>query len=133
MQTEHSHSLSSALTSTYLPNSLSLPLTIFHTLFLIFALPHLSPLPLSPSLSLHPLSLSLCLTLPLFLSPSLCLTFPVLLFVSLSLTRAGKCVSKQIGKGVFVAGAAAAVVGSAALVGVAVSNAVDNEEKKEQM
>ena len=121
MQTEHSNSLSSALTSTYLPNSLSLPLTIFHTLFLIFALPHLSPLPLSPSLSLHPLSLSLCLSLPLFLS------------VSLSLTRAGKCVSKQIGKGVFVAGAAAAVVGSAALVGVAVSNAVDNEEKKEQM
>jgi hypothetical protein len=88
---------------------------------------------LSHLLSLHPLSLSLCLTLPLFLSPSLCLTFPVLLFVSLSLTRAGKCVSKQIGKGVFVAGAAAAVVGSAALVGVAVSNAVDNEEKKEQM
>ena len=64
-------------------------------------------------------------------TPHTDLTLPLLLFVSLSLTRTGKCVSKQIGKGVFVAGAAAAVVGSAALVGVAVSNAADNEINKE--
>jgi hypothetical protein len=75
--------------------------------------------------SILPLTISHTLYFPLSLSsPSLSL--------SLSSIRAGKCVSKQIGKGVFVAGAAAAVVGGVALAAVAVSNATEDMENKEE-
>jgi hypothetical protein len=46
--------------------------------------------------------------------------------------RAGKCVSKQIGKGVFVAGAIAAVVGSVALAAVPVTIATEDKENREE-